>query len=289
MLSGCSATSPIFDGPTAPDFDPTAKLTPASAGVRPRLGLALSGGGTRGFAHIGVLKVLEREGIRPDVIVGSSVGAVIGALVAAGFSALELEERALKLAATDVIEVGTVFNGGIVPGDALQRFIAERLGEKAGVLMERWSVRFAAVVTRADGSTHVFNRGDASMAARASAAIPGRFLPVFIRGQAYVDGDESSPLPLRAAHAMGAHNVLGINVSAYIEDTPTGAPSSWTSRELKRKQLADAERTPRDLVIHPRTPYLTGFSIDYRKQLIAIAEETTQRMLPQIRAHIATV
>ena len=293
-LASCGTLPPVFDGPDAPHFDPRLTVPPRADGKK-RIGFALSGGGTRGFAHIGVLMVLEAEGIKPDVIVGSSVGSIIGALFTAGYSALEMEEIALRLSAADVVELGALFNRGMLSGSGIQSYVKARLDDKARPhLIEKLATadgkpRFGAMLTaQKDGSAVLINAGDVSAATRASAAIPGRILPVVIRGETYIDGDEASPLPMNAARTLGADIVIGINVSAFAADAPAGAPKVWIERDIARQKLADAQVRAGDIVIHPRTQYYTNFSIAYRKQLIAAGEATARAALPQIRAALQT-
>ena len=290
LLASCSAVAPVFDGPDAPRFEASLTAPPRADGKK-RIGFALSGGGTRGFAHIGVLKVLEAEGITPDVIVGSSVGAIIGALFAAGYSATEMEEIALRLTATDVIEIGALFNRGVLSGAAIQHYVETRLNDKQRPpLMEQLArtggkPRLGVMLTaQKSGTATLVNAGNTAVAARASAAIPGRILPVVIRGETYIDGDEASPLPMNAARTLGADVVIGINVSAFAADAPAGAPQRWIERDIARQKLADSEVRASDIVIHPRTQYYTNFSIAYRQTLIATGEAAARAALPQIRA-----
>ncbi|MSQ73518.1 MAG: patatin-like phospholipase family protein [Betaproteobacteria bacterium] len=249
---------------------------------RPKIALALGSGGTRGFAHVGVIKALEAAGIRPDLVVGTSVGAVVGALYASGYSAGELEALALDVEPLALFDLAW-FEGGKVRGLALQSFVNERLQGRAIELLPR---EFAAVATRAsDGSLAIFNRGNAGLAVRASSAIRWRFIWPVIGGEAYVDGVDVSPVPIRAARRLGADVVIGVNVIVR-RDRSEGNTRLGSYYEY-RQRMVDAEAPDADVVIHPDTGASAGMSPDYRRQVIAAAEAATREQLVQIHAAIA--
>src|SRR6185503_3592653 len=203
-LGGCVEGGGEFSGPQAPHFEP-----PAPGTARPRLALVLGSGGGRGFAHIGVLKVLDENGIRPDLIVGASVGAVVGALYASGMSAVQIEKLAYGLGFFDFFDFNMILKEP-ASGRRTQELVGEHVG---GRMIEQLPIAFAATATRERDSTLVaFNRGDTGIAVRASAASPGQFEPVRISGETYVDGDEASPVPIRAARRLGARVVIAIDV-----------------------------------------------------------------------------
>ena len=278
-LTGCGDNGDYRDA-DAPRFVPPAAGTP-----RPRIALVLGSGGPRGFAHIGALKVLEAEGIKPDLIVGASVGAMVGALYASGHSAAEIEQIALNLNVMSLLDVSALFSGGRISGASLARFVNDHVD---GRTIEQFPIRFAAVaVDTVEGRLAVFNRGNAGIAVRASSAIPGRFEPVRIMGVDYVDGDEETPLPIRVARHLGAQVVIAVNVSEYMEDTPPGVPQEWVTKGWRRAKAVDAESPEADVVIHPNTGYYTDVRYEYRVRSIAIAEAATRAMLPAIRAAVA--
>ena len=279
-LAGCFSDG-NYRAADAPRF-----MAPAADASKPKIAYVLGSGGPRGFAHIGALKVLEAEGIRPDLVVGASVGAMVGALYASGQTASQIEKLALGLNVFTLIDVTTLLGGGGKVGSAsLGSYVNAQVHGRA---IEQFPIRFAAVAVDATSTkVTLFNHGNPGVAVRASSAIPGRFDPVRIMGVDYYDGDEITPLPIRAARELGAEVVIAINVSEYMEDTPPGVPQEWVTKGWRRARAAEAEASFADVVIHPNTGYFTDVRYDYRVRAIATAEAATRKMLPQIRAAVA--
>jgi len=249
-----------------------------------RVALVLGSGGPRGFAHIGVIKVLEESGIHPDLIIGSSVGAMVGALYASGLDAATLERMAHEINMLEFFEFSTL-TGGPATGIAVQHYVNEHVG---GKLIEQLPIAFAAAATRLpDRKLVLFNRGDAGLAVRASGASPGQFSPVKIGDLMYVDGDEASPVPIHAARMLGAKVVIAVDVSAYPEDTPPGVPQDWIDKDERRARQIRAEAHEADIMLHPNIGYYAGYSKSYREQVMAIAEKAARAKLPAIRAALA--
>jgi NTE family protein len=248
---------------------------------KPRLALVLGSGGPRGFAHIGVLKVLEEAGIRPDLVVGASVGAMAGALYAAGYRAADLERMAYDIDIFDFFEWQHLTKMPAT-GRALQAYVNRHV---KGRPIEALGMPFAATATRLPaGSLAIFNRGDTGLAVRASSASPGQFQPVTINGVEYVDGDEASPVPIRAARALGAQVVIAVDVSAYLETTPEGVPREWVVKDERRAKQVASEAPEADVLLHPDIGYYAGHTEEYRRRVIAAAERYTREQLPRIRA-----
>ena len=278
-IAGCFGGGGEYSGKLAPRFAP-----PAPGVSPPRVALVLGSGGTRGFAHIGILKVLDENGVRPDLVIGSSVGAVVGALYAGGMSATQLENLALELNLLDVFEFRMV-TGGLAKGSGVQDFVNQHVQHRA---IEQLPIAFGAAVTRVrDSSLVIFNRGDTGAAVRASGASPGKFEPMRISGEAYVDGDEASPVPIRAARRMGARVVIAVDVSAYVQDTPAGMPPEWIAKDARRARQVAAEAPEADVLIHPNIGYYAGRSEDYRRRVIAAAERAARGQLREILAAVA--
>ena len=248
---------------------------------KPRLALVLGSGGPRGFAHIGVLKVLEEAGIKPDLVVGASVGAMAGALYASGISASELERMAYAINVLDFFEWQHLTKTPAT-GRALQSYVNNSV---KGRTIESLGTPFAAIATRLPGRTlAIFNRGDTGLAVRASSASPGQFQPVRIDGVEYVDGDEASPVPIRAARQLGAQVVIAVDVSAYLESTPEGVPREWVVKDERRAKQVAAEAPEADVLLHPDIGYYAGHTEEYRRRVIGAAERYTREQLPRIRA-----
>jgi NTE family protein len=180
---------------------------------RPSIGLALGGGAARGFAHLGVLRMLSANGIIPDVIVGTSIGAVAGGCYAAGqLDALESWARGLTargvLGYLDISLSGS----GLISGGRLAARLDEAIGKR---LIEDLPSRFAAIATEiATGHEIWLTRGRLGEALRASYALPGIFAPVRIGGRWLVDGALVNPVPVSAARALGARLVIAVNLSS---------------------------------------------------------------------------
>ena len=259
ILAGC-ATAPVnYTAADAPYAAPLVRMTAA----RPVVGLVLGAGGSRGFAHVGVLKALEDAGIEADVVVGVSSGAVVAALHAGGMRATELKAAALEIEDDDLLDF-TLFGPGMIEGGRLQDYINGMLRNR---LIESLQKPFAAVVTeRATNRMAVFNRGNTGLAVRASASVPKLFWPVLIRGTEYVDGGVASRLPASVARDMGADIVIAVDVS-------------WRG--------VDADRA--DIVIRPQTirTRITDFSQKIAN--LAAGEEAAQEAVPQIRELLARV
>lgn len=269
-----------YDGRDPPRF-----VAARATDSRPQVALVLGSGGRRGFAHAGVLRVLESEGIKPDLIVGVSIGSVIGALYASDMSAAAVEQLALTLDLSELRDLSWLY-WGRVRGQKLQDFVNTRVRQQP---LESLGTRFAVVATRQhDKMMQIFNSGDTGAAVRASSAVPGRFYAVRIADTTYVDGDVASPVPVRAARALGALVVIAVDISARLENAPRDAPDDWLRTDRERRVRIDAETKFADVLIHPDIGYYAGTSGGYRARVIAAAADATRAALPRIRAAVAT-
>ncbi|HXF80616.1 MAG TPA: patatin-like phospholipase family protein [Usitatibacter sp.] len=274
-LAGC------YDTAVAPERMPRFV---APAGPAPRVALVLGSGGPRGFAHIGVLKALDEAGIKPDLIVGSSVGAMVGALYCSGISGEELEKMAYQIRMVEFFEF-SMLTGRPSSGTGVQRYVDAKVH---GVALEQLRTPMVAIATRlSDHQLVMFNHGDAGLAVRASSASPGQFEPVRIGDDAYVDGDEMSPVPIRVARKLGAKVVIAVDVSAYAEDTPPGVPQAWVDKDARRAKQVAAEAPQADVLIHPNIGYYAGENESYRRRVIGIAEEVARKDIEKIRTALA--
>lgn len=277
--SATAAAQYEYDGRNPPRFV-AARVTEG----HPQVALVLGSGGRRGFAHAGVLRVLESEGIRPDLIVGVSIGSIIGALYASGMSAAEVEQLALTLDLSELRDLSWL-HWGQVRGQKLQDFVNTRVRQQP---LESLGTRFAVVATRQhDKMMQIFTSGDTGAAVRASSAVPGRFYAVRIADINYVDGDVASPVPVRAARTLGASVVIAVDISARLESAPHDAPDEWLRVDRERRVRIDAETKFADVLIHPDIGYYAGTSGSYRARVIAAAAHATRTALPRIRAAMA--
>lgn len=256
--------------------------------VPPRIGLALGGGGARGFAHIGVLRVLEQEKIPVDVVLGTSVGALIGALYADSGRVLDAEFLATEVGKETFFDFGALplFSGGLAKGEAIATFLTTHLRHAT---FETMPVRFGAVATELrTGRTVVFEQGSVAQGVRASAAIPGVFVPVEIGGELYVDGGVTDPVPADAVRARGAELVIAVAIPAAVRDRAPSSPvgvvlQSITILSVRLQELRAREA---DVLI---VPDVGGFAYDdftQKKRLIEAGEAAARAALPELRAAI---
>lgn len=274
-----SAVEYEYDGSNPPRY-----VAPPASAARPQLALVLGGGGRRGFAHAGVLRTLESGGIKPDLIVGVSIGSVIGALYASGMPAVQIEQLAQTIDLSELRDLSWI-QWGTVRGQKLENFVNNHVRQRS---IEALGIAFAAVATREhDGMPQIFNRGDTGVAVRASSAVPGRFYAVRIGGVTYVDGDGASPVPVRAARTLGAQVVIAVDISARPEKAPANVPEDWLRRDRERRARIDAETRLADVLIHPDIGYFAGTSGNYRTRVIAAAAAAARDALPRINAALA--
>jgi NTE family protein len=184
-----------------------------SAPVRPTIGLALGGGAARGFAHIGVIRTLEAHGIVPDVIVGTSIGAVVGGCYAAKeMDNLESWARTLTVRGVLGYLDISLSGSGLINGGHLAARLEAVLKESR---VEDLPIRFAAIATEFNTGHEIWlTRGRLSDALRASYSLPGIFPPVLIGGRWLVDGALVNPVPVSAARALGARLVIAVNLNS---------------------------------------------------------------------------
>lgn len=216
----------------------------------PRVALVLGGGGLRGYAHIGVLQALEEAGIHPGLVVGTSIGAIVGAAYASGTSPDQLWQQANTMRVRALADVA-LSGPGFVKGEALARWANTLVGDRT---IESFPVRFAAVATDIERSLpYVITQGDAGEALRASAAIPGVFLPVQSAGHVLVDGGVASLVPVRAARALGANVVIAVDIYCHGPQYPlTSAVSMWLRvSQVQSCLLSGPEAASADVLITP--------------------------------------
>jgi NTE family protein len=282
IVAACAPLPLDYNGAGAPREAAILKLR----SERPLVALALGSGGARGFAHIGVIKALEDAGIEPDIVTGSSSGAIVAALYAGGRRARELEEIALALGKSDLVDFA-LFGKGWVRGDALQGFVNRMVDERP---IERLAKPFAVVATQAsNGRMTVFNRGDTGLAVRASASVPNLFVPPVINGEEYMDGGLSSPVPVKVARAMGADVVIAVDVSWFAQARMRSPEEMARYGRSERYVRYGGELDEADIVIVPRTVRTRMLDFDQKENNIAAGEEAGRSAVPQLRETIARI
>ncbi len=250
----------------------------------PRVVLALGGGAARGFAHVGVIKVLESHGIVPDAVIGTSAGSVVGALYAAGYSPFELQKLAMQLDESSISD-WALPDRGVLKGESLQKFVNDAVRQQP---IEKLRKPFAAVATDLkSGQPIVFRTGNVGMAVRASSSVPGVFKPVSIAGHEYVDGGLVSPIPVREAKALG-EVVIAVDISS----RPQNADVSGVFGVLMQTftimggQLGAAQLKEADVVIRPNIPSVGSADFQSRHLAILEGEKAAMAALPAIRARL---
>jgi len=285
LMAGCAvAPTPVVVAPpvTPPEAAIPPKTIPA---LPPKIALVLGGGAVRGFAHIGVIKVLEAQGIIPDMVVGTSAGSMVGVLYAAGYSGFELQKIAFKLD-EDTVGDWIIPDRGFIKGEALQNYINKAVQNRP---IEKLRKPFAAVATDLhSGEMVVFRRGNAGQAVRASSSVPGVFQPVAISGHDYVDGGLSSPVPVKVARDLGADVIIAVDISAKpryakIEGFTDILLQTFAimGQSISARELADA-----DVVIRPETGSFGSGDFTKKHEAILEGEKAAQALLPIIRQKI---
>ena len=253
---------------------------------KPVIGLVLGAGAARGFAHVGVIKALEAQGIRPDVVVGSSAGSVIAALLASGVTGNELNRLALNLDEATIADWGLPFVGrfgGLIKGDALQNMVNREVQNKS---IEQMRIPLGIVATELQsGKGVLFRSGNTGQAVRASCSIPGVFQPTVIGGKEYVDGGLVAPVPVSYARQMGANLVIAVNISS----EPVHQDASGTFGVLQQtisimqRSINQFELKSADIVIAPQLKQMSGGDFKSRNAAILAGEMATQEQMSLIK------
>ena len=271
LLAGCDTL-----GPKKPEPPPPAK---------PVIALALGGGAAKGFAHIGVIKALEAQGIVPDIVVGTSAGSVVGAMYAAGKNGFELQSLAITLDESQVSD-WSLPDRGVVKGEALAAFINKTV---ANAPIEKLPKKFGAVATDlASGEPIVFRSGDTGTAVRASSSVPGVFQPVAIRGREYVDGGLVSPVPVRFAQEMGATFVIAVDISnkPQASKTKSSLDILMQTFAIMGQSLNRSELPLADVVIRPDISQLASTDFKTRHLAVLEGEKAAAQALPALKAKL---
>jgi NTE family protein len=248
---------------------------------KPKIAFALGGGAAKGFAHIGVIKILEQHGIKPDIITGTSAGSVIGSLYAASPNAIALQQKAMNIDESQFADY-TLSSKGFVKGEALADFINASVSNRP---IEKLNLPFGAVATnKATGEAIVFRAGNTGQAVRASASIPNVFQPVVIGKNSYIDGGLTQPVPVEAARSMGADIIIAIDISA----KPTSGEKGFLdtidqSINIMNQVALNKQLSMANVIIRPNTSKLSSVSFEQRHQAILEGEKAGLAALPIIK------
>ena len=269
------------------EVPPEAPAPSPSIKVPPRIGLALGGGAARGFAHVGVIQVLEEAGIRPALVTGTSAGSLVAALYASGKNGAQLQHIAESMEEATIADwTLQVLSRGALRGEALAKYVNVQVGQKQ---IEALPMPLGIVATDLNsGNDIVFQRGDTGTAVRASSAVPAVFQPVKIGSREYVDGGLVSPVPVRAAKKMGAELIIAVDISS----PPEAASASGTLEILLQtftimgKSINSLELQGADVVIRPQLLGVSSADFGSRKRSIEAGRKAMLAALPQLRSAI---
>ena len=293
-ITACQSLTPIAE-----------TITPANN--QPKVALVLGGGGAKGFAHVGVIKALEENGITPTLVVGTSVGSLVGSLYASGYNAKELERLALTTTDNELTDF-TLSNQGFIEGIKLKNFINTKVAKRA---IEDFPIAFAAIAAEKDTlKKAVFTTGDAGLAVQASCSVPNIFIAPRIPekvGKKYIDGGVVSLVPVDSARDLGADIIIAVDVTAAKANNATGnktptinsLTSFWGLLEnnvitnvaynanapaIKHSALSMRhERDRADIVILPNVGHISSLDTSQRSALITAGAQATTAQITAIQ------
>jgi NTE family protein len=266
MIDACVSTS------TAPPPKPA------------KIAVVLGAGASKGFAHIGVLKVLEAQKVPVHMVVGTSAGSLVGSLYASGKTAFELQDIAMKMERDKVIDYDwKVWKGGLIKGEKLENFINVTLNYTP---IEKLKIPFMAVATNAaTGEEMVFGRGNTGLAVRASCSVPGVFQPVKIGNDTYVDGGLVSAVAVDVARRYGADVVIAVDISGGLAKTaPSGVMDTvGKTVDIMYMRNISAQLKNADVVIRPNVKDIGSTEMEKFNQAIFEGEKAATAAMPEIR------
>lgn len=246
-----------------------------------RIAVVLGAGASKGFAHIGVLKVLESHQIPVHMVVGTSAGSFVGSLYAYGFNAYQLQKIAMSLEKGDIADL-TIPDNGFIKGELLESYVNKTVRNTP---LEKLRIPFYAVATNIQtGREVVFGKGNTGTAVRASCSVPGVFIPVRIEGGMFVDGGVVSPVAVDAARKQGADVVIAVDISADMDGKqPEGILETiLQSVSIMYSKIAAAQLVKADVVIKPKVGYIGSADFSKRHEAILEGEKAAMEALPKI-------
>lgn len=253
-----------------------------------RLGLALGGGAARGFAHVGVIQVLEEAGLRPSHVAGTSAGSLVAALYASGKNPAELVRVAESMQEAEITDwMLPILNRGALRGEALAKYVNTQVGGKT---MEQMPIALGIVATDlGSGQAITFRRGNTGAAVRASSAVPAVFQPVRLGDREYVDGGLVSPVPVRQTREMGANFVIAVDISSDPEGNPYGDTFQILMQTfaIMGKSINSLALKEADVVIRPALSGVKSADFSARLRAIEAGRMAMRAALPALKARMA--
>jgi NTE family protein len=251
-----------------------------------KIAIVLGAGASKGFAHIGVLKVLESNKIPIHMIVGTSAGSFVGSLYAYGYNAFQLQKMSFSIERGDIVDL-TIPDNGFIKGEKLEEYINEKLKNTP---IEKLRIPFYAVTTDIqNGQEVVFGKGNTGTAVRASCSIPGIFKPVKISDRVYIDGGVVSPVAVDAARKLGADFVIAVDISSDVESTPPESTieTILQSISIMYSKLSSIQISKADIVIRPKVGYIGSSDFSKRHEAVLEGEKAAIEALPAINALVS--
>ena len=282
VLSFTSCTLKETQPPPVVQLPPVVQPPPKPA----KIALVLGAGSLKGFAHIGVIKILESNKIPIHMIVGTSAGSAVGSLYAYGIDAFSLQKLSFSVQKDDIVDLLYIPSNGFIKGEKLEEFINKSVNHTP---MEKFKIPFYAVATDLEkGQEMIFGKGNAGTAVRASCSIPGIFRAVRISDRIYVDGGVVSPVAVEAAKRLGADVVIAVDISSAVDRTqPEGTIDTiLQSINIMYSKLSSVQLSKADVVIKPKVAYIGSADFSKRHEAILEGEKAAIEALPQITAII---
>lgn len=276
--------------PVAPSVSDVPQPDKAAAPERraARIGLALGGGAARGFAHVGVIQVLEEAGLHPQLVTGTSAGSLVAALYASGKTSQELRRVAETMEEAEITDwMMPILNRGALRGEALAKYVNAQVGGKA---IEQMKIPLGIVATDLrTGEAVTFRRGNTGSAVRASSAVPAVFQPVRIGEREYVDGGLVSPVPVKQAREMGANFVIAVDISSDPEGNPAGDTFQILMQTfaIMGKSINTLALREAEFVVRPSLSGVKSADFGARRRSIEAGRSVMLAMLPQLKSRIA--
>jgi NTE family protein len=287
-LMACSTVGPVSPGhlqPRSLEEVQSVRDVASASRQRAKVALVLGGGGLRGFAHTGVLRALEEAGVEPDIVVGTSAGAVVGAAYASGMSASQIDQAKEELNLSSLFD-WTFSRSGLIRGNRLAEWVDE---VTRGKPIESFPRRFAAVATDLNTERAVLlDRGDPGAAVRASAAIPGMVVPVTYDGGVLIDGGIASLVPVRFARAMGADFVIAVDIycSGPRADGLAAPTVLYRVMHAQSCMVAAHEMAEADVLIAPAISVPKMSAVDEQRLATQAGYDAARAALPRILARV---
>ena len=294
VLTGCASVAPVSVVTTEAPPSQTVVNPPVTV-VQPvpirrpvHLGLALGGGAARGFAHVGVIQVLEEAGLKPSHVVGTSAGSLVAALYASGKSVPELRKAAETMEEAEITDwMVPLLNRGALRGEALAKYVNTQVG---GRNLEQMKIPLGIVATDLrSGEAITFRRGNTGSAVRASSAVPAVFQPVRIGDREYVDGGLVAPVPVRQTREMGANFVIAVDISSDPEGNPAGDTFQILLQTftIMGKSINTLALKEADIVIRPALSGVKSADFSARRRSIEAGRVAMLAQLPRLKERLA--